>query len=165
MTKKLYVVLLGIIILLSISLVGTIAFTFISLPKSTVQISDFSDKGFQSQQKLNLINKKMFENKIFNLKNTNDKSISVVNLSATIVYKGDKDDKSTKVDELLNKETDKIKEIFNLYFINITKEQAEDKKERIKMKEQLKNEINNYFISIGEESVVYDIILSDFVFQ
>lgn len=157
-----FIILLVVIAVLTLCLAGLVGYVFLSGNHSGEPKVVYVDK--KKPEKVDLVYKPLVEDKVFNLKKTDSDSVPpIARFSATIAYKNDKNAKTKE--EVLTKEEYKIKEIFSIYFLDVTIEQVSDSKLRLETKNTLKTQINKYLESVGEEPIVYDVVLYDFIFQ
>jgi len=104
------------------------------------------------------------DDNFFNLKSEN--KLSIIQISAQLKYK--KSVKGIKnVDEKINFNLGKIKEIFGTYFQNLTVEDVKQPDAKVKANEELVKAINEFLLSNEKykEDIVYEIEFDKWFYQ
>lgn len=107
----------------------------------------------------------IFESKkIFNLKSTDDKKLSVISISAEIEYfKGKKPEETKKK---LEKYKGKMQEIIGDYFLDMTLEESQRSETKRKTKEVIKAKLNDLLRDEKDKKdIVYDVIFPEWISQ
>ena len=164
-SRSSYVVLLVIIAILTLTLAALAGYiVIVSSSESKANSSEVNNEIIRVQdQDLSVIS--LFEDdNFFNLKSEN--KLSVIQISAQLKYK--KSVKGIKnVDEKINFNLGKIKEIFGTYFQNLSVEDVKKPDAKATANEELVKIINEHLLSNEKyrEDIVYEIEFDKWFYQ
>lgn len=108
----------------------------------------------------------IFESKkIFNLKNSDEKKISVISISAEAEYVIGKKPEETK--KKLEKYQGKMQEIIGDYFLDMTLAESQQSDAKKKAKETIKKKLNELLVSGEKEKkdIIYEIVFPEWISQ
>lgn len=159
--KGSFLVLLIIVAFLSLTLAVLAGYVFFvggGTPRTTVVQTDT-----KKPDEKDLVSKVVFEKENFNLKNEDEKKISMAQATVVIQYSK----KIKNVEEKLTTYDYQIKEIIRRYFKTVTKTDLEDTKNEDKAKEVLCKQINELLTASekGKDPIVFDVIFSKLLYQ
>lgn len=160
------IVLLVIIAILTLTLAVLVGYIFLVSNSESDNYNKETSSEVQRIKDKDLAVISLFEdNNFFNLKSENNK-LSVIQISAQLKYK--KSVKGIKnVDEKINFNLGKIKEIFGTYFQNLTIEDVKKPEAKEKANKELVKLINGYLLSNEKykEDIVYEIEFDKWFYQ
>ncbi|HHV98997.1 MAG TPA: flagellar basal body-associated protein FliL [Clostridiaceae bacterium] len=164
-SRSSHVILLVIIAFLTLTLAVLVGYIFlVSDSGSSSNISEVnSEEQKIKDQDLSVIN--LFDgDNFFNLKSEN--KLSIIQISAQLKYK--KSVKGIKnVDEKINFNLGKIRELFGTYFQNLTIEDVKSPDAKEKANKELVSIINEHLLANEKykEDIVYEIIFDKWFYQ
>jgi len=164
-SRSSHVILLVIIAILTLTLAVLVVYIFsVSGSGSNRNVSEVnSEEQKIRDQDLSVIN--LFESdSFFNLKSEN--KLSIIQISAQLKYK--KSVKGIKnVDEKINFNLGKIRELFGTYFQNLTIEDVKSPDAKVKANKELVSLINQQLLANEKykEDIVYEIVFDKWFYQ
>lgn len=164
-TKGSYFVLLIIVVVLTLTLAALAGYLFLFTGSAPADKETFQDNILQRPSDKQLAYVNLFsENNFFNLKS--EDRPAVIQLSAQLGFK--KSSKGIKnVEEKINFNLAKIKEITGTYFQGLTYEEITQGGAKQKANEELTRLINDFLLSNEryKEDIIYEVVFDKWFFQ
>ena len=165
-----FIILLIIVAFLSLTLAALAGYVFFfGTPKTTAAETTTHKEQTKKPADSELAFKKLYEGKkYFNLKNSDDKKVAVIQVGVELVYYKDPKIKGLKsVDEKLKANDGEIKEIVGTYFQRLTIEDVKNPETKEKVKKDLVKAINTLLLENEKEKkdIIYTINFDEWFYQ
>lgn len=165
--KGSFFILLVIIAILTLTLAVTMGYLFIVGGPSQSKVVTVEAQATKRPAEKELEKLVLFTDGIFNLRSEDSSKVPVIMITAEITYYKNIKGYSGKVNEKINFDLPKIKELVGTYFQKLTLDEVKNPEAKEKANKELCNQINEYLSSTEKEKrdFIYEIAFEKWFYQ